>query len=69
MDDSNSEEPRKRARRRGAVPMLPRPRGSGFAAEGPGFYVWDETPVEARRNAADLWIVTGGGRGGSGSRD
>ena len=37
--------------------MLPRPRGSGFAAEGPGFYVWDETPCSAQRNAAELWLV------------
>jgi len=64
MDDSDSEEPRKPARRRGAVPMLSRPRGSGFAAEGPGFYVWDETSVEARRNAADLWLVAGDGGSG-----
>jgi hypothetical protein len=58
MDDSDSQEPGKPAPRRGAVPMLPRPRGSGFAAEGPGFYVWDETPWEARRNAAELWLVS-----------
>ena len=42
--------------------MLPRPRGSGFAAEGPGFYVWDETPREARRNAAELWSVARAGK-------
>ena len=54
MDDSDSEEPRKPARRRGAVPMLSRPRGSGFAAEGPGFYVWDEDPNEVIRAVREL---------------
>ena len=62
MDDSDSEEPRYRAASREAVPMLPRPRGGGFAAEGPGFYVWDETPQEARRNAAELWLVARAGK-------
>ncbi len=57
MDDSDSEEPKRHAARRGAVPMLPRPGGSGFAAEGPGFYVWEETVCAARRSAAELWLV------------
>jgi hypothetical protein len=29
-------------------------RGAGFAAWGPGFYVWDEDPREVVRVAADL---------------
>jgi hypothetical protein len=29
-------------------------RRSGLALEGPGFYVWDEVPSEARRLAAEL---------------
>ncbi len=54
MDDSDSEEPRDRAPRGGVVPMLPRPRGSGFAAEGPGFYVWDDFARETRERASEL---------------
>ena len=32
-----------------------RPRGNGFAAEGPGFYVWDEEPSALQEEAAELW--------------
>ena len=28
-------------------PRLPKPVASGFAVEGPGFYVWQETEAEA----------------------
>jgi hypothetical protein len=30
------------------------PVGSGFAASGPGFYVWDEDPRQGRRWAEEL---------------
>lgn len=29
-------------------------RGAGFAAEGPGYYFWDEDPGEVVRAAAEL---------------
>ena len=61
MDDSDTEDCDRPTPPHGAVPMLPRPGGSGFAAEGPGFYVWDETACAARRSAAELWRVAGGG--------
>ncbi len=31
-----------------------RRQGSGFALEGPGFYLWDEDPREVLRVAAEL---------------
>lgn len=31
-----------------------RPRGGGFALEGPGYYLWDEDPREVLRAAAEL---------------
>lgn len=60
MDDSDSEDRPHRTPPHAPVPMLPRPGGSGFAAEGPGFYVWDETACAARRSAAELWRVARG---------
>lgn len=59
MDDSNPEgrDPRAKPPLPAAVPMLPRDGGCGFAAEGPGFYVWDDLPGETRARAAALWAV------------
>jgi hypothetical protein len=37
-------------------------RGSGFAAESPLFYVWEEDAGELLRSAAALAEATGGGR-------
>ena len=37
--------------------LLPRSRGSGFAAEGPGFYVWDDFARETRERASELRAV------------
>ena len=31
-----------------------RPRSGGWAAEGPGYYVWDEDPTEVIRAAREL---------------
>jgi hypothetical protein len=39
-------------RSRSTVPFRITRRGSGFAAWGPGFYVWDEDPRELVRQAA-----------------
>ncbi len=47
--------PRKpRSRRAQGAGLLPRDRGTGFAAEGPGFYVWDDVASEARATAREL---------------
>ena len=35
-----------------------RPRRTGLAVEGPGFFVWDEVPGEARKRAAELAAAT-----------
>ena len=51
-----------RAGRNPAHPIPPlRSRGTGFAVEGPGFYVWDEVESETRRSAAELMEVAPAG--------
>ncbi len=37
-----------------STPLRVPPQGGGFAAEGPGFYVWDEDEEEVRRMAREL---------------
>lgn len=42
------------ANRRARVRTAVRHCGGGYAAEGPGFYVWDEDPAEVLRAVRDL---------------